>query len=143
MILTLFAAAALMQPAPVLAEMEAGPEAMLRAEVLERPAGTSAQVFIAALAAEAGASGWQRVEQEVDGPPARFMMTGYRNPAPGGSPIVFYSVAGEDPARVGRVCRVRLRERPGPGAGDEVPRISQFCLGAIAPQPLPLPTPQR
>ena len=125
-------ALALAQPNAVVARMEAGPQAMLEAEIIARPAGTTAEALITALAAEAGASGWQRSSQEVDGPPFRFVMTGFRNPA-GGSPLVFYSVAGEDSSAPGRVCRVRLRERPGRGEGDEVPRVSQFCLGAIAP----------
>jgi hypothetical protein len=143
----LILALAAAQPQAVVTRMPSGPQAMLEAEIVQRPAGTASEALIGALAAEAGAGGWQRVVQEMEGPPFRFTMTGFRNPA-GGSPLAFYSVAGEDPARPGKICRVRMRAQPGAGEGDEVARISRFCLEGIAPfmavdPARPLPRPQR
>jgi hypothetical protein len=132
--LLIIAASGLAQTASVLSQMEAGPQAVLEAQIVLRPAGTPSQALITALAQEAGAGSWQRVEQEVEASPFRFVMTGFRDPA-GGSPLAFYSLRGEDPAQAGRVCRVRVRERPGRGEGDEVARVSRFCLSGIAPAP--------
>ena len=133
LILTIAAAQAPAAQAPAVeSRMPAGPQAMLEAEIIVRPAGTSSESFIAALAAEAGAGGWQRVAQEFEEPPLRFGMIGFRNPS-GGRPLVFYFLAGDDVTQPGRVCRVRLRARPGTGEGDEVPAISRFCVQGIVP----------
>jgi hypothetical protein len=112
----------------VVARAESSPDAVMNAEIVQRPSGMTTSAFIERLIDDSDARQWKRSEDRVPLGTGEMRIVGLKRSADDG--IILFLPGAED--ATGNACLIR-RQRP----GDPEPqreRLLRYCIEALAQQ---------